>query len=73
MQNLKLVTTDTKGLVIGFIAVVVGVALVPVVASLVASANVTGTTSTIVSLIPTFFGLAVLLSAVKSALAETSF
>jgi len=58
-------TKSIDNLMTGFIAIIVGVVLVPIVASIVASANVTGTTATVVSLIPVFFGLAILLLTIR--------
>jgi hypothetical protein len=47
------------------IAIFVGVALIPVVSSYIATANLTGSTATLVSLIPFFYGLMVFLYAIK--------
>lgn len=56
--------TQSK-LVTGFLAVVVGAVLVPITQSVTADANVTGTTATIINLLPLFLGLAVLFSVIK--------
>lgn len=57
---------QTDKLIVGFVAVIIGVALIAPLQEFVNDANVTGATATIVSLIPLFFGLAILLGVVKS-------
>jgi hypothetical protein len=47
------------------IGIIVGVALIPVVQSFVAGANITGVAATLVNLIPFFYALAVFLYAFK--------
>jgi hypothetical protein len=47
------------------IAIFVGVALIPVVSTYISSANLTGSTATLVSLIPFFYGLMVFLYAIR--------
>jgi hypothetical protein len=59
---------EVKGIISGFVAVVVGIALIPTVASLAADANLTGATASIVALIPTLFGVGILLVSVRSML-----
>lgn len=48
-----------------FVTILVGVVLVPVLVSTIADANVTGNTGVVLALIPLFFGLGILVSAVK--------
>lgn len=55
-------------LVLAFVAVLVGIALIGPINSSAISANVTGVTATIVSLIPTLFAIGVLVGVVKGML-----
>lgn len=56
---------ESRKIINALIFVVVGIALIPVVQGLAASANVTGDVATIVSLIPFLFTLGVLVGTVK--------
>jgi len=56
---------STKGIVSAFVAVLIGVVLAPIIYAQATSANVTGTTATVLSLVPVFFALLVLFSALK--------
>ena len=57
--------TKIESLILGFVAVVVGVALIGPLQTTVVDANVTGTAGTIVTLIPLFFGIGILLVSVR--------
>lgn len=48
-----------------FVTVLVGVVLVPVLVSTISDANVSGNTGIVLALIPLFFALGILVSAVK--------
>ena len=48
-----------------FVAVLVGIVLLPIVDGFANDANITGTTRTIILLVPVFFALAVLFVALK--------
>lgn len=56
---------DTNKIITSFIAVLVGVILVPVIAQVAADANVTGSLATILSLVPLLFTLGILLVTVR--------
>ena len=56
---------DTNKLVKSLIAILIGVALIPLVQEYVDSANVTGTAATLIQLIPFFYALAVFLLVIK--------
>jgi hypothetical protein len=56
---------ETQRFVEPLIAIFIGVALIPVVQTYIADANLTGGVATLVSLIPFFYGLSVFLVAVK--------
>ena len=58
-------TASTKSLFQSFILIVLGVALVPVVASLAADANLTGSTGTIISLVPLLFVITIVYGQAK--------
>jgi hypothetical protein len=55
----------TSNLMNNFIVVLVGIVLAPIVYASALSANVTGTTATILGLIPVFFSLGVLFASLK--------
>jgi hypothetical protein len=59
---------EVETLVRPLIAILVGVALIPVVVSYVAAANLTGTVAFLIDLIPFFYGLSVFLIAIKGIL-----
>lgn len=48
-----------------FVTILVGVVLVPVLVTTIADSNVTGNTGIVLALIPLFFALGILVSAVK--------
>jgi hypothetical protein len=56
---------EVESFVKPLVAIVIGVALIPVVQAFVAGANITGTAATLVNLIPFFYALSVFLYAVK--------
>lgn len=56
------------GMIEAFIGVLIGIVLTPIVYSTATTANVSGTTLTIVLLIPVIFAVAVLVLGVKSML-----
>ncbi len=60
---------QTDKIITAFIAILIGVVLTPIVASVVADANLSGTTATVLTLVPTFFALAILLLTVRSIVA----
>lgn len=53
------------GVVLGFVAVLIGAVLVAPLQSTVTDANVTGTAGTIVALLPLFFGVGILLVTIR--------
>lgn len=55
-----------ENIILGFVAVIVGVVLIGPLQEIVTDANITGVASTIVSLIPLFFGLGILYVTVKN-------
>jgi phosphoribosylcarboxyaminoimidazole (NCAIR) mutase len=61
---------EIREFVIGFVGVIIGlvvaVALLPVIGSTIAAANLTGTEALMVGLVPTLVGVGILLFAVKS-------
>ncbi|MBU1613637.1 hypothetical protein KKC87_04420 [Patescibacteria group bacterium] len=57
---------QTDRIITGFVAILIGVVLTPIVAQVVEDANLTGTTATVITLVPTFFALAILLLTVRS-------
>ena len=61
---------DTREFITGFIGVIIGVAvavaMVPVIVDSIAAANLSGTTATLVALIPLLVGVGILLFVVKS-------
>jgi len=59
---------STKGIVSSFIAVLIGVILTPTIYSEANSANVSGTTQTILLVVPILFVVAVVYSAVTGAI-----
>jgi hypothetical protein len=56
---------EVERLVTPLIAIFVGVALIPAVQAYIAGANITGTTATLIGLVPFFYGLTVFLYAIK--------
>ena len=52
-------------LILSFFAIIVGVALIPIIQGFVTDANVTGSTATLVSLIPLFFAIGIVISTVR--------
>lgn len=59
---------ETNKIITAFIAVLVGIVLIPVVNTEVVAAGLTGSLGTIVSLIPLMFGLGILTFSLKSML-----
>jgi uncharacterized membrane protein len=61
---------EVREFVTGFVGVIIGlvvaVSLIPVITTTVANANLTGTTQTLVLLIPLLVGVGILLFAVRS-------
>jgi len=61
---------EIREFVVGFVGVIIGlvvsVALLPVISSTIAQSNLTGTTATMVGLIPLLVSVGILLFAVKS-------
>lgn len=57
---------ETNKVIYAFIAVLVGLVLVPVINDAVTDANITGSLGTIVSLLPLLFGLGILVIALRS-------
>lgn len=57
--------TETRNIIQAFIAVLVGVLLVPVVYSTATAANVSGNTALVLAIIPLLFTLGVLLVTVR--------
>ncbi|MFQ6118300.1 MAG: hypothetical protein ACE5KE_00270 [Methanosarcinales archaeon] len=61
---------EIREFVVGFVGVIIGiavaVALLPVVSTSIEGANLTGTTATLVGLVPLLIGVGILLFAVKS-------
>jgi hypothetical protein len=61
---------EIREFVVGFVGVIIGlvvaVALLPVLSESIASANLTGTTALMVSLIPLLVAVGILLFAIKS-------
>jgi hypothetical protein len=55
-----------SGIVLGFIAVLIGAVLVGPLQTTVADANITGTAGTIVALLPLFFGIGILLVTIRT-------
>ena len=53
-----------KGLIAGFVATFIGVILIGPLQTVVTEANLTGLTGTVVSYVPVFFGLTVLLGSI---------
>lgn len=60
--------TSTKNVIVGFVAVLVGVILIAPLNDAVVAAGFTGTLGTVVGLIPVLFGLGVLYASVKGLL-----
>jgi len=54
-----------ESVIIGFVAVIIGVSLISPLQDTVDDANITGIAGTVVSLIPLFFGIGVLLVSVR--------
>jgi len=57
--------TETRNIIQAFIAVLVGVLLVPVIYSTATAANVAGNTALVLAIIPLLFTLGVLLVTVR--------
>lgn len=57
---------NVEAIIIGFVAVVIGVALIGPLQTTVTDSNITGIAGTIVALIPLFFGIGVLLVSIRS-------
>lgn len=57
-----------KGVMAGFVSILVGIVLAPIVYEQATSANVSGTTATVIALVPVFFALGVLIAAIKGLL-----
>ena len=67
MQKVKMKgQAQMNKIVQGFVAVLIGVVLTPIVATVVTDANLSGTTGTIITLIPVFFALTILIIVVRS-------
>lgn len=49
-----------------FVAILIGVVLTPIVYEQATSANLSGTSATVVTLIPTFFALGVLILSIRN-------
>ena len=57
---------ETKNIITGFIAVLIGVLLVPVLNSTVTSANVTGTLAIVLPIVPLLFVLSIFLVQIRT-------
>jgi hypothetical protein len=57
---------EIKNIIYAFIAVLVGVLLVPVINSACVTANVTGTLAIVLSIVPLLFTLGILLVAIRT-------
>jgi uncharacterized membrane protein YcjF (UPF0283 family) len=61
---------EVREFVVGFVGVIIGltvaISLIPVISTTVANANVSGTTATMIGLIPLLVGVGTLLYAVRS-------
>jgi len=57
--------TPVGGVIKGFVSVLVGIVLAPIVYTQATSANVTGTTATVLALVPVFFSLGILIASLK--------
>lgn len=56
---------NTRAIIQAFVAILIGVVLTPIVAEQAASANVTGTALTVITLIPVFFALGILILSIR--------
>ena len=59
---------QTTGLIERFVAIFVGIILVPIVFTQATAANVTGLTATILAFVPAFFALVILYDTIKGLL-----
>lgn len=61
---------EIREFVVGFVGIIIGitvaVALLPVISTVIADANITGTTGVMIGLVPLLVGVGILLFAVKS-------
>jgi hypothetical protein len=61
---------EIREFVTGFVGVIIGIAvavsLIPVISSTISAANLSGTTQTMIALVPLLVGVGVLLFAVRS-------
>jgi len=59
-----------EGIITGFVGILIGVALISPLQTFVDDANVSGVTATIVTLIPLFFGIGILLVSVRGMISK---
>jgi len=59
-----------SGVITAFVGVLIGVVLTPIIYQQSIEANVSGTTQTILLLIPVFFALAVMILGIRSMMTE---
>jgi len=57
---------SVSNVITAFVAILIGVVLTPIVYAQATEANLSGTTATVVALIPTFFALGVLILSIRN-------
>lgn len=61
----NVMAVKTESLILSFVAILIGVVLIEPIQDVVSDANITGIAGTIVSLIPLFFGIGIVLNTVR--------